>query len=237
MQKKVEQNKNAIGYPLAIEKQMKKFYRTLSEKDKRRYAGVEAMKLGYGGIAYIAKVFECDRKTVSKGLEEIKKITKRNFDQKRIRKKGGGRKPYREKNKEIDRQFLEVLQDYTAGDPMMENVIWTNLKPSMISWLLAHDQNVSVSKTIIYQLLDLYGYGRRQLLKNKTMKQVPNRNLQFENISRWRALYHNGPNPVISMDSKKREKLGTFYRDGHLYTREALGTYDHDYNSFGARIK
>ena len=60
--KKVEQNKNAIGYPPAIEKQMKKFYRTLSEKDKRRYAGVEAIKFGRGGIMYIARVLECDRK-------------------------------------------------------------------------------------------------------------------------------------------------------------------------------
>ena len=160
---------------------------------------------------------------MSKGIEEVKKITKRHFDQKRIRKKGAGRKPYREKNQEIDRQFLEVLQDYTAGDPMMENVIWTNLKPSMISWLLAHDQNVSVSKTIIYQLLDLYGYGRRQLLKNKTMKQVPNRNLQFENISRWRALYHNGPNPVISMDSKKRRETWHFLSGWAFVYKRSIG--------------
>jgi hypothetical protein len=50
---------------------MKTFYDTLTEKDKRRYAGVEAMKLGRGGVAYIIKILGCSRKTVIKGLKEL----------------------------------------------------------------------------------------------------------------------------------------------------------------------
>ena len=64
------------------------------------------------------------------------------------------------------------------------------------------------------------------------MKEVANRNLQFENIFHWIALYKKGPNPIMSMDSKKREKLGTFYRNGHVYTTEALSAYDHDFGRF-----
>ena len=60
-----------IPYHASIEQGMKKFYDTLSEKDKRRYAGVEAMKLGRGGVAYITKILGCSRKTVIKGLREL----------------------------------------------------------------------------------------------------------------------------------------------------------------------
>jgi len=60
-----------IPYHASIEQGMKKFYDTLSEKDKRRYAGVEAMKLGRGGVAYVTKILGCSRKTVIKGLREL----------------------------------------------------------------------------------------------------------------------------------------------------------------------
>jgi hypothetical protein len=59
-------------YHPTIEQNMKKFYDTLSEKDKRRYTGVEAMKFGRGGVAYITRVLGCSRKTVIKGLKELK---------------------------------------------------------------------------------------------------------------------------------------------------------------------
>jgi hypothetical protein len=62
-------------YSLSIERRMKDFYDTLSEKEKRRYAGVEAMKLGRGGVAYITRVLGCSRKTVIKGLKELNTLS------------------------------------------------------------------------------------------------------------------------------------------------------------------
>ena len=61
-------------YKPTIEQNMKKFYETLSEKDKRRYAGVEAMKFGRGGVAYITRILGCSRKTVLKGLQELNEL-------------------------------------------------------------------------------------------------------------------------------------------------------------------
>ena len=58
-------------YSVAIEDQMRSFYQSLSEKDRRRYAAIEAAKLGRGGISYIARVLQCDRHTVRPGLEEL----------------------------------------------------------------------------------------------------------------------------------------------------------------------
>ena len=68
------------------------------------------------------------------------------------------------------------------------------------------------------------------------MKQVPQRNEQFENIARLRALYEAAGQPVISLDTKKKEKLGNFYREGKLYTLEELTTWDHDFPSFAEGV-
>ena len=68
------------------------------------------------------------------------------------------------------------------------------------------------------------------------MKQVKFRNEQFENIVRLRDVYIAQGNPVISMDTKKKEYLGHFYRDGHAYTQQTLLAFDHDFNSFAEGI-
>jgi hypothetical protein len=60
-----------IGYEQAIEIKMQRLFSTLSEKDKRRYAGIEATKLGHGGVDYISKLFEIDPKTIRRGLQEL----------------------------------------------------------------------------------------------------------------------------------------------------------------------
>jgi hypothetical protein len=68
-----ETNKFITPYTFIMELGMQHFYNSLNEKDKRRYAGIEASKLDHGGISYIAELFNCSRQTVSAGLEEIKK--------------------------------------------------------------------------------------------------------------------------------------------------------------------
>ena len=153
-------------YPSEIEAEMKKFHQTLSEKDKRRYAAVEALKLGHGGIVYIAKLLGCDRNTVSEGIQELKKMPADSGTDQRIRSAGGGRKPYTETHPDIDEKFLDVLADHTAGDPMNESIRWTNLFPQEIVERLAKQHNMQVSKTVIRQLLDKHGYRRRQAQKN-----------------------------------------------------------------------
>lgn len=64
------------------------------------------------------------------------------------------------------------------------------------------------------------------------MKTAPNRDEQFKRIAELKASYQAAGEPVISMDTKKKEQIGNFYRSGHLYTRETIETYDHDFNSF-----
>lgn len=191
-------------YPSDIEKKMKAFYKTLSERQKREYAATEAMKLGHGGIAYISRVLECSPNTVSQGVKELKNGAFNLVPEGRNRKPGGGRKPYGYHLKDIDEKFLTVLKDYTAGDPMNENIVWTNLKQQEIADLLFKKYDIRVSRTVIRKLLEKHNYKRRKAQKKACMKEVKNRNEQFENIARLRSEYEKEGDPVISIDTKKK---------------------------------
>jgi len=79
-----------MPYKTTIELEMRKFYNTLSEKDKRRYAAIEAMKLGHGGIAYIAQLINCDPKTITQGINDLESLPVESEYHKRIRQPGGG---------------------------------------------------------------------------------------------------------------------------------------------------
>ena len=164
------------------------------------------------------------------------KNRKKKKGKRRIRKPGGGRKPYDVTHPDIDAQFLQVLKYHTAGDPMDETILWTNLRPAQIAKLMYTEQGLKVSKTVIRKLLKKHNYRRRKAQKKRTAKQVPHRNEQFENITRLIAEHESFNNPILSMDTKKKEYLGNLYRDGHLYTLEELQTWDHDFTSLAEGI-
>jgi Rhodopirellula transposase DDE domain len=125
----------------------------------------------------------------------------------------------------------KVLENHTAGDPMRHEVIWTDLTPKEIQEALA-EQDLYVSEQVIRQLLDVEGYRRRPMRKDLEMGEHVDRNAQFENLARIKNDYLNSANPILSIDTKKRELLGTFYRDGKVYTRQGLLAYDHDFPSY-----
>lgn len=154
-------------YPVEIEQMMQQFYATLSEKDRRRYAAIEARKLGHGGVSYIARVLGCDRSTIQAGLKELGHLPEEEEMTGRVRRPGGGRKPYDESYPDIDQQFLAVLRDHTAGDPMREDVCWTNLTRREIAGLLDREHQVQVSETVIGKLLKKHNYRRRKAQKNE----------------------------------------------------------------------
>jgi hypothetical protein len=76
------------AYTADVERMMKRLFGSLKESDRRRYAAIEAAKLGHGGIEYIARVLECDPKTIRVGLEELE--GQDDLDTGRARKKGVG---------------------------------------------------------------------------------------------------------------------------------------------------
>ena len=209
-------------YPPSIEQEMKKVYNMLSEKDKRHYAAIESMLIGHGGDTYIADVLGCNPKTISRGRSEIETMPYDSGYEKRIRMPGGGRKGFEEIFSNVDEKFLNILRNYTAGDPMSEDIIWTNLTQQGIADRFLEKYGISISTTVIAKLLKKHNYRRRKAQKRKPMKVVINKNEQFENIAKLISEYKSNCEPIISMDTKKKEDLGNYYREGRLYTKEAL---------------
>jgi hypothetical protein len=132
----------------------------------------------------------------------------------------------------LEDNLRKILAEFTAGDPMRKGVLWTNLSLRKLSrWLIA--MGTPASRRTIRRLLKKLKLGRRTARKKKTMGHHPDRNAQFENIARLRSEYQEAGDPVISIDTKKKELLGNFHRSGQTYTEQTVETFDHDFSSAG----
>ena len=152
-------------YDEKIKEEMKTFYESLNEKDKRRYAAVEALKLGRGGQVDIAEVLGCDRNTIAKGVRELESGAVTQEKGHRIRREGGGRKRAEDVDASIEVDFLHLIANHTAGNPMNESVKWTNLSPNVIVQRLNERRDHPVGLGAIRRLLQKHGYRRRQIVK------------------------------------------------------------------------
>jgi hypothetical protein len=128
----------------------------------------------------------------------------------------------------LEENFLRVLQDRTAGDPMRQEVRWTDLTYEQIAAHLA-EAGTPVSVPVVKQLLRKHGYVTRKAQKSKAMGGHPDRDQQFQNIARLKREYMVSDNPILSMDTKKKELIGNFYRAGRLRAQGVIETFDHDF--------
>jgi hypothetical protein len=180
---------------------MRKLYKNLPEREKRLYAAIEALKLEDGGQKYISEILGCDPHTISKGIDEL--YNGSDLPEGYSRKPTAGAKKIMDKIENIDEIFLDILKDKTAGSPMDEEIIWTNLKPKEISEEFKN-KGYEISEHVVKQLLEKHSYKQRKMKKTKTFKDVENRNEQFENIDSLKEKYVKDGNPIISMDVKKK---------------------------------
>lgn len=119
---------------------------------------------------------------------------------------------------------------------MREGVKWTDLTRREISERLA-ERGTPAGKRVVRQLLKRHRYVKRKACKSQAMgPRHPDRNAQFGNIARLKQEYLEAGQPVVSMDTKKKELLGNFYRDGKLYTQQAIGVFDHDFPSAASGV-
>lgn len=232
----------AVPFPYTqdVEKAMKTLYLSLRENDRRRYAAVEAAKLGHGGLDYICGVLGCDPKTIRQGRRDLEQLTEQNpqdiVPDPRVRQPGGGRKSHLDAIPELRAVLHVVLEEHTAGLPMQPDLIWTDLTPKDIRVQLA-EYNLVISENTIRSLLDHEGFRRRQMQKDLAMGEHIHRDAQFENIAQFKDIYRHSVNPIVSIDAKKRELIGTFYRDGRVYTRGGgLLAWDHDFPSWAEGV-
>jgi hypothetical protein len=156
-----------IKYSEETEKQMKEFFDSLNEKDRRRYAAIEAIKLGHGGQKYISSVLGCHFQTVMSGIDEITNGTETPED--RIRKPGGGKKKIIDIVENIDEVFFEILKDHTVGSPMDKEIKWTNLNCNEISKAF-NSKGMNITPHVVKQLLKKHGFVKRKMQKEKCKK-------------------------------------------------------------------
>ena len=114
---------------------------------------------------------------------------------------------------------------------MQLDVRWTNLTREQIAQRLA-EAGTPVSTPVVKQLLHRHGFVRRKAQKFTAMGRHPDQDAQFQSIARLKDEFWASNDPILSMDSKKKELIGPFFRPGVLYTTEVLRTFDHDFPSF-----
>lgn len=128
----------------------------------------------------------------------------------------------------LPENFEKVVEEHTAGDPMHADVKWTNLTQQQIAAGL-DEAGTPVSTSVVRKLLLHFGYKRRKASKVLAMGSHPDSDTQFEKITRLKRQFFRAGEPVISMDTKKKELLGNFARPGELYAQAAVQVYDHDF--------
>jgi Rhodopirellula transposase DDE domain len=227
------------GYEAVHEEAMRLYGRSLPEDHRRRYAAIEALKIGYGGVAYVARVLGMSRRTIHTGIRELEQMGNDDPDEpqrpsggaNRVRRPGGGRAPIGERKPPLKSVLHELLEAHSAGRPTDERVRWTDLKPLQLAQRLL-EHGIEVSRNTAATLLDQAGFRRRALRKELITGHVDShaRDQQFRSIAALRRLARQRGIPVLSIDTKKKEPLGTLHRPGQCYSSAPQLVFDHDFS-------
>ena len=220
------------AYSSTVEKHMLALYESLSEKDRRRYAAVEAEKLGHGGIQYVSQLFGCDADTVRRGGADVDELPSDEAAG-RIRKKGRPQEASVAQPGLVDAVEASVA-DHTAGSPVDPNILWTNRSPQEIADEVRQAGFSACAETIRKILTEELGLSIRQAENEEATRRFEFRDEQFEHIASRRRWYEFLNWSILSIDTKKKELLGNFRRPGRAYTNGHVRVFDHDFSTLAS---
>lgn len=198
----------------------------LDERQKRIFLALEANALGHGGVKLIHEISGVSQTTIIRGKKELSG----SVDSGHIRKPGGGRKKVTQKYANIKEEIEKIVADKTYGNP--ENPLtWTtkslrNLKDQL------QEKGYEVNHDTVGKILKELGYSLQQ---NRKMLQLgeshPDRDEQFKFINQKSGEFIEQNQPVISVDTKKKELVGNFINGGAEYNKKKTPTQvlDHDF--------
>src|SRR5512134_3911857 len=210
----------------------------LDERARRLWAAVEARAIGRGGISQVAEATRLSRATIRAGLQELAQpgsAPEPQMPVERLRRPGGGRKPLSVHAPHL-LQALETLVDpVTRGDPM-SLLRWTCKSAAKLAAAL-QTQGHMVSERTVNRLLHDLGYSLQVNRKTLDGRAHPDRDAQFHYINRRAKTFQRQGQPVVSVDTKKKELVGQFRQSGrewhpqgqpeevqvHDFPNEALG--------------
>jgi Rhodopirellula transposase DDE domain len=123
-----------------------------------------------------------------------------------------------------------VIAEHIAGDPMNVDIRWVKLSRSEISTKMA-SFDIRVSRKIIKRLLKKHKFVKRKMQRKRSIGKSVDREQQFKNITLEKEKFISSDNPIVSIDTKKKEQVGgNLYRDGSVYCTRAIEVSDHDYS-------
>jgi hypothetical protein len=187
----------------------------LHEQARRLWAACEASTLGRGGISLVAQATGLSRSTIHAGLHEIQGAAPRpapTADPDRVRRPGGGRPPRAQQDPRLLHDLKHLVEAGTRGHPMSA-LLWTckstrNLQDALLN--LGHQ----VSHQTVARLLTQLGYSLQANRKTLEGKDHPDRDAQFEHINAKVRSFQRRGQPVVSVDTKKKELIGNYKNAG-----------------------
>lgn len=185
----------------------------LDERRRRQWAAAEARDTGWGGISLVARATGLSRPTIMAGLKELNLPSKRRaVTGARVRSPGGGRRPLTQSDPGLLEALERLIDPATRGDPMSP-LRWTCKSTDKLAEELTR-QNHPVSDRTVAMLLKQQGYSLQANRKTREGSSHPDRNAQFEYINRQVRAFQKRQQPVISVDTKKKELVGEFKNAG-----------------------
>jgi len=186
---------------------------TLNERGRRLAVAADAKMLGRGGLRLCQKASGLDHKTIQRGMRELDQG--HSLAPKRARKPGGGRKKLTEKDPTLREDLEKLVAPDTRGDPQ------SPLKWTVKSTRVLRDELLKAHHTLshvkVAELLDGAGYSLQAQRKTKEGADHPDRDEQFGHINERAKKFLHAGDPVISVDTKKKELVGNFKNNGRQW--------------------
>lgn len=187
----------------------------LDERQVRLAAALEARSLGYGGVSAVAQATGVARGTIHRALKEIENPELMSARD-RVRVPGGGRKRIVVQNPRILKRLRELVESSTRGDPMSP-LLWTCQSTQQLAAVLSQEGN-PISPDTVGRLLAEMGYSLQANLKTlEEGANHPDRDEQFRYLNRQVRQFLRQDDPVISVDTKKKELIGRYANKGRQW--------------------
>jgi hypothetical protein len=194
----------------------------LDERSRRQWAAAEAMEYGYGGLTAVSTATGLARDTIAAGLQELK-YRQLHPDEPvtaRLRTQGAGRKPLTESDSTLMAALEALVEPLTRGDPESP-LRWTCKSTRRLATELS-SQGHRIGYRSVAWLLHEAGYSLQANRKTREGNQHPDRNAQFEFINAQARRFQKRGQPVISVDTKKKELVGDFKNPGREWHPEGI---------------
>jgi len=215
------------------ERRWVKVLSTLNEAQARWFVADKALDLGRGGTSHLSQITGMSRTTITKAIGELRGRGALITAMGRIRHEGAGRKRIEESDPEVKDLIVGIVQETTAGDPM-SLLRWTSKSTRTIAEELAR-RGHRIDAVTVGRCLSELGYSLQANVKAKEGPQHAERDEQFRYINRLVKTYIKAGDPVISVDTKKKELVGEFRNAGRTWRPrgEPLKVNVHDFPHLG----